>query len=69
MNPLTGGQKELMVILCRSNNRVKKFINYKGSKLTVIIADTIAGKGLRSIEGLVEAHGKPIFKSDIGKVN
>ena len=48
---------------------VKKFINYKGSKPTVIIADTIAGKGLRSIEGLVEAHGKPIFKSDIGKVN
>jgi transketolase len=49
-------------------NTLKKFINYKGSKPTVIIADTIAGKGLKSIEGLVEAHGKPIFKSDIRKV-
>ena len=49
-------------------NALKKFINYKGSKPTVIIADTIAGKGLKSIEGLVEAHGKPIFKSDIRKV-
>lgn len=45
-----------------------KFLNYKGSKPTVILADTLAGKGLKSIEGLVSAHGQPILESHIKEI-
>jgi len=38
----------------------RKFLNYKGQKPTIILANTIAGKGLKSIEGLVSSHGQPI---------
>jgi transketolase len=44
---------------------IKKFKNYKGNKPTVILANTIAGKGLRSIENKVRAHGQPITNNDI----
>jgi transketolase len=47
---------------------LKKFLNYKGNKPTVIIADTIAGKGLPSIEGLVESHGIPINKDHLREI-
>lgn len=46
-------------------NAIKKFKNYKGNKPTVILANTIAGKGLKSIENKVRAHGQPITKNDI----
>ena len=42
------------------SNAFQKFLSYKGNKPTVILADTLAGKGLTSIEGLVSAHGQPI---------
>jgi transketolase len=46
----------------------KKFINYKGNKPTVILADTLAGKGLKSIEGLVSAHGQPISDKHVEEI-
>ena len=45
-----------------------KFLNYKRSKPTIILADTLAGKGLKSIEGLVSAHGQPILESHIKEI-
>lgn len=60
-----------MVIKIDGNNHrklykaIKKFKNYKGNKPTVILANTIAGKGLRSIENKVRAHGQPITNHDI----
>ena len=36
------------------------FLSNKGNKPTAILAKTIAGKGLKSIENKVAAHGKPI---------
>ena len=46
----------------------KKFLDYRGDKPTVILADTLAGKGLKSIEGLVSAHGQPITKKHIKEI-
>jgi len=46
---------------------IKLFKNYKGSKPTVILANTIAGKGLKSIENKVLAHGQPITKNHINE--
>jgi transketolase len=46
----------------------KKFLNYKGTKPTIILADTLAGKGLKSIEGLVSAHGQPITLDHIKEI-
>jgi len=48
---------------------LKDFVNYKGEKPTVILADTIAGKGLYSIQGKVAAHGAPINKSHVKEIN
>ncbi len=42
------------------NSAFRRFLNYKGQKPSVILANTIAGKGLKSIEGLVSSHGQPI---------
>ena len=49
-------------------NAFKKFLNYKGKKPTVILADTIAGKGLKSIEGLVTSHGQPITIQHLNEI-
>jgi len=46
---------------------IQRFKNYRGDKPTVILANTIAGKGLRSIENKVRAHGQPITKNDINE--
>lgn len=50
-------------------NSFKNFKKYTGNKPTVILADTLAGKGLKSIEGMVEAHGKPIEDKHIKELN
>lgn len=49
-------------------NAFKKFLNYKGKKPTVILADTVAGKGLKSIEGLVTSHGQPITTKHLDEI-
>jgi transketolase len=41
---------------------ILKLKNKKNEKPKIIILDTIAGKGLKSIEGKVKAHGHPITK-------
>ena len=49
-------------------NAIRKFRIYNGKKPTLIIANTIAGKGLKSIEGKVEAHGKPLEKKHLSEI-
>lgn len=57
------GHNHKQLLYCLMN-----FMKYKGNKPTVILADTIAGKGLKSIEGKVEAHGKPIEKKHLKEI-
>lgn len=47
---------------------IKRFIINKGNKPTVILADTIAGKGLPSIQGKVSAHGAPINQAHVKEI-
>ena len=56
------------VLRCDGHNLKKiyqniiKLKNKKNNKPKLLILDTIAGKGLKSLEGKVEAHGYPITK-------
>ena len=56
------------VLRCDGHNLKKiyqnifKLKNKKNKKPKLLILDTIAGKGLKSIEGKVEAHGHPVTK-------
>ena len=53
-----------------NGNNVKEILNAFGkametkNKPSVIIADTIAGKGVKSLENKVSSHGKWISKDD-----
>ena len=56
------------VLRCDGHNlkniyeNIIKLRNKKNNKPKILILDTTAGKGLKSIEGKVEAHGHPITK-------
>jgi len=51
------------------HNALKSFVNYKGNKPTVILADSVAGKGLPSIENKVLAHGAPINSAHLKEIS